>query len=513
MAQLRALTGSWDFAGRLRPRRLLRNNRLMVPVCIALICGSFAAAAILSMRLDRAHAVNQAGYFEQARAADLAATASTTLDRLAQAGLDFARNPDARAGDPAIRNIAIFEQGALVVALKPQSALPPQPDLAGARSVFNFGPETGLAVQDGSRIVTVLFDPVALAPQAVMRRAAIFSATTTMLSGAGWRADISRKESAVTNWPLTAATQTDEDVALARWRDVLPLYLFVILGPAITGGWLAALFVGAFERHEKAAHAIRTLKTLRPIEAKLMVRLANAERAAVEASRSKSEFIAHMSHELRTPLNAVIGFSEVIAQGLYGPPGHPKYAEYARDIGDAGRGLHTRISDILEFANIEAGRYPLQPKTVDLATLARACVDEHKGRAFSRRIALDIGFTSVALVRADPLAIKRALSNLITNALAYTEKGGSVQVDVRIDEGAGIALVRDSGRGFSSAERGRAGRAFQRFDRPGQVTGAGLGLAIAMELARRMGGAMRLSSVPGQGSAMELRLPKADSAS
>src|SRR4051794_17861074 len=114
MAQLRALTGSWDFAGRLRPRRLLRDNRLMVPVCIALICGSFAAAAILSMRLDRAHAINQAGYFEQARAADLAATASATLDRLAQAGFDFARNPDARASDPAIRNIAIFEQGALV---------------------------------------------------------------------------------------------------------------------------------------------------------------------------------------------------------------------------------------------------------------------------------------------------------------------------------------------------------------------------------------------------------------
>jgi signal transduction histidine kinase len=108
-------------------------------------------------------------------------------------------------------------------------------------------------------------------------------------------------------------------------------------------------------------------------------------------------------------------------------------------------------------------------------------------------------------------AMRRILSNRITNALSYTEKGGSVLVDVRVDEGAGIASVRDSGQGFSAIERGRAGRAFQRFDRPGQVTGAGLGLAIAMELARRMGGAMRLSSAPGQGSAMELRLPKADS--
>ena len=69
-----------------------------------------------------------------------------------------------------------------------------------------------------------------------------------------------------------------------------------------------------------------------------------------------------MSHELRTPLNAVIGFSEVIAHGLFGPPGHPKYAEYASDIAEAGRGLHAQIGDILEFANIEAGRYPLEPQ-------------------------------------------------------------------------------------------------------------------------------------------------------
>jgi len=509
MAQSRALTGAWDVARWLPARRVLRNTRLIVPLCIVLICGSFAAAAILSMRLDRAHAINQAQYFEQARAADLAEIAGTTLDRFAATGLGFARNPDMRMVDPAIRNIAIFQNGVLTSALKPWSALPPAPSFRGDRTVFSFGPETGLALRSGDSIVTVLFDAAALAPGPLMRRAAIFSDTSTVLSGTAWRIDGTRHETIVPNWPLMAATETDEEAALVRWRELLPLYLFVILGPAIAGGWLAALFVGAFERHKKAAHAIRTLKTLRPIEAKLMVRLANAERAAVESSRSKSEFIAHMSHELRTPLNAVIGFSEVIAQGLYGPSGHPKYAEYARDIGDAGRGLHARIGDILEFANIEAGRHPLQPQSVDLAALARACVDEHKGRAFSRRIALETGFMTPAQVHADPSAVRRILSNLITNALAYTEKGGSVLVDVRVDEGAAIALVRDSGLGFSRAERGRAGRPFQRFDRPGQVTGAGLGLAIAMELARRMGGAMRLSSAPGRGSAMELRLPKA----
>jgi two-component system cell cycle sensor histidine kinase PleC len=239
-----------------------------------------------------------------------------------------------------------------------------------------------------------------------------------------------------------------------------------------------------------------------------MVRLANAERAAAEAQRSKSEFIAHMSHELRTPLNAVIGFSDVIAQGLFGPPGHPKYREYARDIAEAGRGLHARIGDILEFANLEAGRHPLEPRAADLAALANACVEEHKGRAFSRRIALDLGIAMPVEILADPLAVKRILSNLITNALAYTEKGGKILVEVRREEGAGVALVRDSGAGFSTDERDRAGRPFLRFERKGHMTGAGLGLAIAMELARRMDGAMRISSRQGKGSVLELRLPR-----
>ena len=188
---------------------------------------------------------------------------------------------------------------------------------------------------------------------------------------------------------------------------------------------------------------------------------------------------------------------------------HAKYAEYAGDTrAAAGRGLHARIGDILEFFNIEAGRHPLTLERVELAALASACVEDHKGRAFSRRIMLDIGFALPGDVRADASAVRRILSNLIANALAYTGEGGAVLVDVRQEEGAGVVLVRDSGRGFSAAERGRAGRAFQRFDRAGQITGPGLGLAIAMELTRRMGGAMRLSSRPDDGSVMEVRLPR-----
>src|SRR5258705_10338650 len=155
---------------------------------------------------------------------------------------------------------------------------------------------------------------------------------------------------AVPGWPLAVQGRLDEKDVLADWAQALPLYLFVILGPALVGAWLAALFVGAFERQTRAARAIRALKSTRPVEARLMVRLANAERGANEALRSKSEFIAHMSHELRTPLNAVIGFSEIIAEEFYGPCGHAKYSEYAREIGDADRKPNTQIGDIQDFA-------------------------------------------------------------------------------------------------------------------------------------------------------------------
>jgi two-component system cell cycle sensor histidine kinase PleC len=244
------------------------------------------------------------------------------------------------------------------------------------------------------------------------------------------------------------------------------------------------------------------------VEGQLLVRLAQAERGAHEALRAKSEFMAHMSHELRTPLNAVIGFSDIIARDLYGEPGHPKYREYARDIGHAGRALHTRIGDILDFANIEAGHYPLTEEAVELADLARDCIADQEGRAFNRRISLSLAFGEPGKVRADRRALARIFSNLLANALTYTAEGGIVRADVRFEAGAGVLTLTDSGAGFSDAERGRAGRPFIRFDRPGTVTGQGLGLAIAMELTRRMGGAMRLAGQegPAQGATMELRL-------
>jgi len=141
--------------------------------------------------------------------------------------------------------------------------------------------------------------------------------------------------------------------------------------------------------------------------------------------------------------------------------------------------------------------------------LATECAQEHAGRAFSRRISLDTGFMHAGEAVADPLAVKRILTALIANALACTQEGGQVRVEVREEEAAVVARVIDTGHGFTEEEKTAAGRPFKRFDRPGSTTGSGMGLTIAMSLARRMGGAVRLGSLPGEGTLAELRLPKA----
>ena len=489
-------------------RRLARDARFTIPVCIILICGCFTAAALLQMRLDRNHALTQAASFENARVQGLAQSTGQTLDRYVRLGTVFAASPqqyrsaDLGRAEPAIRDIAVWDaRGNQQARFQADTNAPfPRPQFAATRTSF----PGGLAFRDAGQTIAVLFDPKSLA---------LGSHRTALIPLKDLRGSRDGIAAPVPGWPLAVMTSVDENSALADWAQTLPLYLFVILGPALVGGWLAALFVGAFERHARASQHIRALKSTRPIEAKLMVRLANAERGAMEALRSKSEFIAHMSHELRTPLNAVIGFSEIIAQEFYGPAGHPKYGEYARDIGDAGRNLHAKIGDILEFANIEAGRHPLSEEAVDLASLVRSCLEEQEGRAFSRRISLSLAFGEPGEVRADSRAVRRILANLLANALAYTAEGGIVRVDVRFDEGAGIVTLSDSGMGFTHREAAAAGKPFQRFDRAGTVTGAGLGLAIAMELARRMGGTMQLAGAHGpaeanRGAVMELRLPR-----
>ncbi|MGZ6021333.1 MAG: sensor histidine kinase [Rhizomicrobium sp.] len=490
-------------------RAASRNIRVTVLVSVVLICGSFAAAALMQMRNDRVHALAQAEYFETRRAGDVAAAAEANLDRIAALGRAFAdgKQVSAAAAASDIRTITVFDTTGLALwtlANDPPVALPF--GALEARKPMVNAPST-MTLPYAGKIVAIAFDPNALVPARMLERAALTTdGGSVLIQDSSW-AGVGPAVR-IANWPVSVRTSVDEDAALAAWTGSLPLYLFVILGPALVGAGLAAVFVREFERRVRANEAIRTLKSTRPVEAKLLVRLAQAELRAAEDARAKSEFIAHMSHELRTPLNAIIGFSEVIERGFYGTVGHAKYVEYAHDINEAGRSLHSKIGDILEFANIEAGRYPMRPEVIDVSLIAAECASESAGRAFSRRITLNLGFTAAVDALADPLAVKRIITNLLSNALLYTQEGGQVRLEVHEEEGAVVISVTDNGLGFTRAEAAAAGVPFRRYDRPGTMTGVGMGLTIAMALARRMGGAIRIGSLAGEGTVAELRLPK-----
>jgi len=487
-----------------------RHIRLTVLLCVVAIGGSFAAAGALQMRFDRVRAFHQAAYFEARRAGEIAAVVETSLARHERLGRLFASDElisDLTTTSPDLRGLAVADiTGVTLRASGEPIEMASLAELTrSGRVVLGMSQRTVIAFRDGDQVVAVSFDPSTLAPAVMMDGASLVNRSGALLAGQ------TAAETAVTTvrgWPVQVRVALDDGGALNAWYGSLPLYLFVILGPALVGAGLAAVFVREFERRAKASEAIRSLRATRPAEAQLLVRLANAERGAVEALRSKNEFVAHMSHELRTPLNAIIGFAEVIERGFYGAVGHPKYIEYARDIGMAGRSLHSKIGDILEFANLEAGRYPLTPAIFDVTELICACVNENVGRAFSRRIALDMVPAAAAEVRADPLAVKRIVTNLLSNALLYTQEGGNVQVSVSDEEGAIAIAVRDNGNGFSPNEAKIVGGAFRRFERAGISTGTGLGLAIVVALARRMGGAVRFASAYGEGTCTELRLPK-----
>ena len=482
-----------------------RNIRLTVLLCVIAIGGSFAAAGALQMRLEAAHAGRQAATFQSQRASDTAAIVGAALTRQKRVGRAFA-DGSLLSLPPDVRGVAVADALGRTTASAGE-AIPIDNLVAAALDkpvVIGTADRTVIAFRQGVSVVAVSFHP--LLPEATLHNLAVLGTAGTVLAGPAPTGETTK--AAVNGWPVEVRAFREDPSAVTSWYGSLPLYIFVILGPALVGAWLATIFVREFERRAKAADAIRALRSTRPAEAKLLVRLANAERASVEAVRSKNEFIAHMSHELRTPLNAIIGFAEVIERGFYGPVGHKKYTEYARDIGMAGRNLHGKVGDILEFADLEAGRYPLKPVSFDATELVGACVSENAGRAFSRRIGLTLAPAAATPVAADPMAVRRIVTILLSNALLYTPEGGSVLVAIREDAGAVAIAVTDNGSGFSPGERDCAGTAFRRFERVGVSTGTGLGLAIAVSLARRMGGAVRLGTALGQGTCAELRLPK-----
>ena len=240
-----------------------------------------------------------------------------------------------------------------------------------------------------------------------------------------------------------------------------------------------------------------------------------AEKYALEknraeaANRAKSEFLANISHELRTPLNAVIGFSEVMQQTLFGPLGHPKYQEYARDIYTSGAYLLEVINDILDMSKIEAGRMSLDVGHVDLGDIVEDSMKVVSQAAAERNIGLARHGPQHLTLEADRRALKQVFLNLLSNAVKFTRDGGSVEVHLSRSRGHVKISIKDTGIGIPEADIVKLGRPFEQVENQFSKShqGSGLGLAISRALVELHGGTLRISSREGQGTTVTCMLP------
>jgi two-component system CheB/CheR fusion protein len=241
--------------------------------------------------------------------------------------------------------------------------------------------------------------------------------------------------------------------------------------------------------------------------------LKRTQLAAEAANRSKSEFLANMSHEIRTPLNSVLGFAQLGLQQV--DVDQPLLKEFFSRISDSGRLLLGVVSDILDFAKLDAGQLRLEQLPVSPRDIVGETVRLFEEAAQRKSIALRAQCASNLPHRclSDPLRMSQILVNLVSNAVKFTEHGG-VEVDARRDGHQVVFSVKDTGIGIDAETAERLYMPFEQADP--SVTrrygGSGLGLAITARLVAMMGGTIHVQSERGAGSQFVVRLPCVDSA-
>lgn len=235
--------------------------------------------------------------------------------------------------------------------------------------------------------------------------------------------------------------------------------------------------------------------------------LREANVALAAADRLKSEFVANVSYQLRTPLNTIMGYAEILANGYFGTL-NDRQQEYAQTMMDASKKLLHLINDVLDLATIEAGRMALNRKALSAKALLRGAVDMTAEWARQQAVTLEVVAADEGLTfEADELRMKQVLFNLISNAIQYTPKGGSIRLSAA-REGEWMALtVEDSGVGIPVEDQTRIFEKFERANPDSQQSGAGLGLSLVKSFIELHGGRIVIDSRVGEGTRITCLVP------
>jgi signal transduction histidine kinase len=228
------------------------------------------------------------------------------------------------------------------------------------------------------------------------------------------------------------------------------------------------------------------------------------------ASESKSRFLANMSHELRTPLNGIIGFAEFLVDGKPGTV-NTKQKEYLEEILNSGKHLLELINDVLDLAKVQSGKMELHPSKFIVGKVIEEVCANTESIAHKKSIRIKVKIApEISEVTLDKQKFKQVLYNLLSNAMKFSEDGGSVEI-VAEAQGADRfrLLVKDSGIGIKSEDLQRLFKEFEQIDsgRSRRHEGTGLGLALTQKIVEFQGGKISAESEFGNGSCFTVVLP------
>ena len=235
-------------------------------------------------------------------------------------------------------------------------------------------------------------------------------------------------------------------------------------------------------------------------EQKARILAQKAEHAARAADKAKSDFVAVMSHELRTPLTAIIGYSELLREGITGPLSDSQREQLER-VHVAGAHLTNLIDRILAFSSLESGRERVRFEHVDLSELVRDVVDIAEPLVRAKGLGFSLELPPAVELDTDPAKLRQILLNLISNAVKFTESG-EVRLIGDLEDHRICLSVIDTGIGIDPADLQKVFEPFWQADQglTRRFPGTGLGLNVSRRLARSMGGELVVKSAPGRGS-------------
>jgi two-component system phosphate regulon sensor histidine kinase PhoR len=226
----------------------------------------------------------------------------------------------------------------------------------------------------------------------------------------------------------------------------------------------------------------------------------------VRLEQVRRDFVANASHELRTPLTAIRGFAETLRDGE--GTSEADRRSFIEIIERHARRLGSLVDDLLELSTLESREAPLDRTQVDPAAIARALLDDFRSRFAEKSLDVSLDDSGNAPASADPRALEQILTNLVDNAVKYSEAGGRIEIRIESDERFVTVRVRDTGIGIPEADRERIFERFYRVDkaRSRALGGTGLGLAIVKHLVQGLGGEIAVESRVGVGSEFRFAL-------